>query len=142
MPLWHHHVHGLRFTSYVHRRRFAVVELFNLHIPQEITMPPVTVSIGHTIAFSIEYLDANGNPMLTPQTPDAPPTWTNTATAIDTLAVSPDGTTAVDTAVAAGADTVTVSLAVGGVSFTASDPIIVSPAPQVLTSVAIKAVVS
>ena len=119
-----------------------MVELFNLHIPQEITMPPVTVSIGHTIAFSIEYLDANGNPMLTPQTPDAPPTWTNTATAIDTLAVSPDGTTAVDTAVAAGADTVTVSLAVGGVSFTASDPIIVSPAPQVLTSVAIKAVVS
>jgi len=105
-------------------------------------MPPVTVSIGHTIAFSIEYLDANGNPMLTPPVPDAPQTWTNTATAIDTLAVSPDGTTAVDTAVAPGADTVTVALAVGGVAFTASQAIVVSPAPQVLTSVAVKAVVS
>ena len=47
------------------------------------------------------------------------------------------GLTAVDTAVAPGTDLVTVSLAVGGVSFSATLGITISPAPQVLTSIAI-----
>jgi hypothetical protein len=103
----------------------------------EIKMNPVTVSIGHTVNCSISYLDAIGNTMLITPTPDAPPVWTDTTPATGTLTTVPGGLAASELAVAAGSDTVSVSLAVGGVTYAASAPIIVSPAPQVLTSIAI-----
>jgi hypothetical protein len=105
-------------------------------------MNPVTLSIGHAAALSLVYLDQNGNPMQAPQTPDAPPTWADDTPATGTLVVGPGGLTATETAVAAGNDNVSVSLAVGGVQFKASLGIVVSPAPQILTSVEIAASVS
>jgi hypothetical protein len=100
------------------------------------------LTVGHTMTCTIVYLDAAGNPMLTPVTPDSPPVWTGGATpAVDTMAVSADGSTDVVTAVGPGADTIGVTVLVGGVSFVASLNLTVNAAPQVLTSVAINAVV-
>jgi hypothetical protein len=97
------------------------------------------VSIGHTVSFVIQYLDALGNPMLTTPTPDSPPTWTDTPTPAGcvTQTVSADSLSDVETAVAAGSDVVGVSLSVAGTAFSASAGITVSPAPQVLTSIAL-----
>lgn len=95
------------------------------------------VTLGHVIGLAIKYLDANGNPMLTPPTPDAAPTWSNTTLATETLAASPDGTTCQATTVAVGTDTVNLQLSVGGKSFSASLQVQVDAAPQVLTSIAI-----
>ncbi len=100
-------------------------------------MSITTVSVGHKIEMTIAFLDQNGQPMLTEPTPDAPPVWTNGAPSIDALVVSSDGLTAEDDAEAAGSDTVNLSLAVGGVAFSATLPVVVTPAAQVLTSVAI-----
>jgi hypothetical protein len=105
-------------------------------------MNPVLVSIGHTVSCTIVYLDQNGNPMLTPPTPDAPPTWADSTPATGTLTASANGLTASELAVAAGADTITVNLAVGGKPFSASIPIEVQAAPQVLTSIEIAATVA
>lgn len=102
----------------------------------------VEATVGHTITSTILYLDANGNPMLTKPVPDAPPTWTQSTPATDTLSVSADGSTATDVGVAAGSDTLSLALMVGGVQFAATQQITIDAAPQVLTSVAIASVVS
>lgn len=104
------------------------------------------VNAGHSVDCSIVYLDQNGNPMLTAPASDSPPAWTNAPSApgIDTLTVSPDGSSAVlatNAADAAGSDTVSLVVVVGGKSFAASLGIAISAAPQVLTSVAIDGVV-
>lgn len=96
-----------------------------------------TQNVGQSLPLSIEYLDQNGQPMRTTPTPDTAPQWANSDTATETLVASVDGKTAVATAVAAGADTVEVTLAVGGRSFTATLDVTVMPAAQTLTSIAI-----
>lgn len=103
----------------------------------------LTLTVGHSAALSIQYLDQNGNPMLAPQTPDAPPTWANapSAAGVDTFVANADGTASLS-ATAQGTDSVSVSVAVAGKTFTASLAVEVDPAPQVLTSVAINATVS
>ena len=136
-----HHNLGLILWT-VHRRRVNVLEIAKLTPGAKTIMNPITLSIGHSAALNIVYLDQNGNPMLVTPTPDSPPAWTNSAPAVDTPAVGPGGLTATDTAVAAGTDTVNLSVVVGGKSFAASLGVTVSPAPQVLTSVAIAADVS
>lgn len=123
-----------------HHRR--LVEEATIPPNGEIKMSTVTVSIGHTVACSLIFLDQSGNPMLTTPVPDAPPTWSDTTPATGTLTPSPDGLTANEVALAAGSDTISVSLAVGGVSFSASVGVVVSPAAQVLTSVQIATTVS
>lgn len=101
------------------------------------------VSVGHTVIDTIVYLDQHGNPMLVSPTPDAPPAWGNLAApTIDTMSVSADGSTDTITAVAAGVDTVTVTVIVGGKSFSATQQLTINPEPQVLTSVAIDGIVS
>lgn len=106
-------------------------------------MNPVTVNVGHTVSASLVFLDQNGNPMLATPTPDAPPTWSNANGAADlTLTAAANGLTATDVATAAGSDTLSVNLTVGGKAFGASVPITISPAPQVLTSVEIETTVS
>lgn len=104
------------------------------------------VTAGHEVDATIVYLDTNGNPMLTAPTPDSPPSWTNAPSApgIDTLTVSPDGSSAVlatNVTDANSSDTLGLSVTVGGKTFTASLAIAISAAPQVLGSVAINAVV-
>lgn len=144
----HHRRHHLR-PHYVelrvkmfYRGRSRVIERRILIPNGETIMNPVTLSIGHAAALSLVFLDQNGNPMQAAQAPDAPPAWADDTPATATLVVGPGGLTATETAVAAGNDNVSVSLAVGGVQFKASLGIIVSPAPQVLTSVEIAASVS
>jgi hypothetical protein len=101
-----------------------------------------TVNVGHDIALSIVYLDQNGNPMQTTQTPDSTPSWSNTASSVETLTVAANGLTADTAALAVGSDTVNLTVVVGGKTFTASLSVNVTPAPQVLTSIQIAAVVS
>jgi len=91
---------------------------------------------------SLIFLDQSGNPMLVTPTPDAPPTWTDTTPATGTLTPAANGLTATELAIAAGTDTVSVALAVGGVSFSASVEIDVAAAPQILTSIAIATTVA
>ena len=97
----------------------------------------VAVNVGHSVNMTLAFLDQNGNPMLTTPAPDAPPVWTDTTPAVGTLTASGSGLTATELALTPGGDTVTVSLSVGGVAFTATVDITVSAVPQVLTSVAI-----
>lgn len=102
-------------------------------------MANVTVTVGHTVNFSLVFLDQNGNPMLVTPTPDTPPAWTDTTPATGTLTAAASGLTASELAVAAGTDTVNVALTVGGVAFSASIDLTVQAAPQVLTSIQILA---
>jgi hypothetical protein len=105
-------------------------------------MSNVTLTVGHSVDFSIVFLDQNGNPMLTTPVPDAPPTWSDATPATGTLVPAANGLTASEKAIAAGSDTVTVALAVGGTNFTASIDVTVEAAPQVLTSIQILGTVS
>ena len=73
--------------------------------------------------------------------PDGPPTWTDTTPATGTLTPAASGLTATELTTGVGADTATVSLAVGGTSFSASIDLTVQDVPQVLTSVQIAATV-
>lgn len=102
-----------------------------------------TVTVGHQIDYSFIYVDTNGNPMLTPVTPDLPPVWADVPATppVDTFTPSVDGTTAVLMATGAGTDSVTVTVIVSGVTYTASDAVTISAAPQVLGGVQIVATV-
>lgn len=103
-----------------------------------------TLNVGHQDAMSILYFDTNGNPMLVTPVPDSPPVWTNVPSdpPVDTFTPSPDGMTAVIVATAPGADTVSVSLTVGGKTFTGSMAFQFSAAPQELGSIGINSVVT
>jgi hypothetical protein len=125
----HRHHHG--------RPDYVVVEERTLTPNGEDIMNPVTVAIGHVVNFSIIYLDQQGNPMLVTPTPDSPPVWTDAPSPAGCVTFASTGSTATDTAVAAGTDTVGVTVTVGGVAFSASLGVVVSPAPQVLTSIEI-----
>lgn len=105
---------------------------------------PVTVVVGHQVACTYTILDQNGAPMLVQPSLDSPAVWTDTPApaGADTNAVSADGTTDVVTAVAAGADTVGLSVTIGGNTFTDSLLITIAAAPQVASGVVINSVVS
>lgn len=105
-------------------------------------MDTITLSVGHTAALGVIYLDQNGNPMLATPTPDSPPQWSDTTSATDTLTVGPNGNTATLAAIAAGDDTVNLTVVVAGATFSASLGVTVQAAPQVLTSVKISSVIS
>lgn len=98
-----------------------------------------TVTVGHQINYSFIYVDTNGNPMLTPVTPDSPPVWADAPASppVDTFTASADGSTAVLIASAAGSDTVTLAVTVGGVAYTASDLVTIQPVPQTLGGIQI-----
>jgi hypothetical protein len=136
-----------------HRHRHHIRVLFSVAVSDEplfaIILEPgkrvhtmTKVTVGHKIALSISYLDANGNPLLTTPTPDSPPTWANTTPATETLVASADGLSANTTALAPGTDAVSLTVVVGGATFSASLSVEVDAVPQVLTSVAINAVVT
>jgi hypothetical protein len=136
-----HHRFGVAVLA-VTATGIRLIETAELRPGERITMNPITLSVGHVAALSIIYLDQNGNPMLTTPTPDAPPTWSNTNSAAATLAAASDGLTATETAIAAGSDTVNLSLAVSGQSFSASLGVTVQAAAQVLTSIQIGSTIS
>ena len=105
-----------------------------------------TLDAGKTENLAIEYLDANGSPMLVAPKPDSllggqlNPAWGQTNPAAETLTPSADGNTATAVGLALGTDTVEVDLTVGGIAFRATvDATITGPPAQVLTSIAIVA---
>lgn len=106
-------------------------------------MSSVTVTVGHSVTCQIVYLDQNGNPMLATPIPDSPPSWSNAAdpTGCAVLTVAADALSATDAAVAVGQDVVSLSLSVSGTSFSATLPVTIEAAAQVLTSVQIAATV-
>lgn len=101
-----------------------------------------TLSVGHTLNMSLQFLDQNGNPMLPAPAPDSPPVWSDTTSATETIVASASGLTCVGTPLAPGSDTVSVSTIVDGVTFTATLDVDVTAQAQVLTSVVIVPVVS
>lgn len=124
-----HHKHRHRYVTFLTPNR-------RTHLSN------VIVTVGHTVSFTLVFLDQNGNPMLTTPTADAPPAWTDTTPATGTLTVAPSGLTASEAAMVVGSDTVNVALAVGGVAFAATIDLTVQAVPQVLTSVQIAATVA
>lgn len=104
-------------------------------------MPSVTLSIGHVFEMEIEVLDQRGNPMVTPPVFDAPPVWTDTTPATETVAAAANGQSATGTPIAPGTDTVSTSFTIGGKAFSASLNVEVDAAPQVPTSAIIIATV-
>ena len=133
-PPWshvrHHHRHHARPVLIVGN---LAVDL----IPEETIHMAITLNVGQSVPLTIAFLDQHGQPMATMPTLDAPAEWANSNAAVDTLAVADDHLSATDTAVAEGTDTVTLSLSVGGVAFSATLDVTVAAAPQVLTSVEI-----
>src|SRR5271157_240612 len=141
---FHHHRPRLALVVWVSRGRHRHHWRRHVYIlePGANTMS-TSVTVGHVIDFSIQYVDTSGNPMLTPVTPDSPPVWADAPASppVDTFTPSADGLTAVLTATAAGADTVSLTVIVGGVTYSASDIITINAAPQVLGGVQIVATV-
>lgn len=100
----------------------------------------IVVTVGHTTALAVIYLDQHGNPMLVNPTADSI-TWSNTTPAAETLVQNADGT-ATATAVAPGVDEIDLAVVVAGLTFNATLAVEVDAEPQVLTSVSIEATVS
>jgi hypothetical protein len=127
-----------------HRRRhhnWRVIERRILQ-PGENTLMDITTSVGHTVTYAINFLDALGNPMVATQVPDAPPTWGDAPAPAGCATFTAGGLSATDLCNAAGLDTVTVTLSVGGTAFTATSIVTISAAPQVLTSIELVPTVS
>jgi hypothetical protein len=124
----HHHRKGTKYVTFLTANR-------RTHLTN------VIVTVGHTVSFTLVFLDQNGNPMLTTPTPDAPPVWTDTTPATGTLTPAPSGLTASELTTTVGSDTVNVALTVGGTSFSGTIDLTVQSVPQVLTSVQIAATV-
>jgi hypothetical protein len=99
----------------------------------------IILNVGQPETLTIAYLDQNGQPMATTPTPDAPPTWSNANPAVDALTVAADGNSATDTGLSGGTDTINLNLSVGGVAFSASAAVTVTPPAQVLSSIEIVA---
>ena len=121
-------------------RHHSVTRIYILEPNQENTMTD-NVSVGHQIDYSFLYVDTSGNPMKAPIVPDSPPVWANAPASppVDAFTRSADGATAVLQASAPGADTVTLTVVVAGVTYTGSDQVLISAAPQVLGGVQIVA---
>ena len=96
-------------------------------------------NVGQTTPLSIRYLDENGQPMPTDPTPDFPPVWSQTNTAVDLLTPAADGLTASAKGVVAGSDTIKMDVSVGGKSFSATLDMTVNAVAPVPTSVEIVA---
>lgn len=125
-----------------HKRRFHVVfTVRNVSViltEKERTHMATSMTVGQTLPLSIAELDQNGHPMTTFVTPDSPPTWTQSDTS-NTLTVSADGLTATLTGVTVGTDTLSLTVAAGGKTFSATLDVVIAAAVQVLTSVEIVA---
>jgi len=134
----HHHRHRHHHV----RVLFTVGTVGILLAPNKEAFLMTDITLGHGLDLSITYLDQNGNPMLVTPTPDAPATWTQTNPETETLVVGADGNTAATTSIAVGSDSIGLSVTVGGATYTASLIVNVTEVPQVLTGVAINAVVT
>jgi hypothetical protein len=138
---WFCHPHWFR-RHHHHLRVVLVVGKFAVElVPREIVHMATELKVGQTLPLSIEYLDQHGSPMVPSPVLDGPPQWANNTPATATLTGSADGLTASTLGVAAGTDTVRVTLMAGGQQFAATlDVTVVAVEPaQTLTSIGIVA---
>ena len=98
-----------------------------------------TIVVGEKSTLILAFLDQHDNPMVPTPKPDGAPIWTNTTPANEMVIAATDGLSAVQTALTAGSDTVSVTVIVGGNTFPAQLSVTISPEPQMLTSVRIVA---
>ncbi len=111
-------------------------------IENGVTLMDFTLDVGKTENLGIVYKDENGQVMSPAPTPDLPPAWAQTSPASDTLTAAADGNSATALGLAAGIDTIQMTVVVGGTVFVAvSNATInaVAPPAPVLTSVEISA---
>jgi hypothetical protein len=119
-------------------RVFLVIRGIAIELePEERLLMALNMTVGQSDSINMAFLDQNGQPMATNPTPDAVPTWTNSTPATDTLTVAADGLSANDAAVAVGTDSITATLLVGGVSFSAQLDVNVTAPAQVFTSISL-----
>lgn len=139
-PRFHHHRHHRRHHHHI-RVVLIVGNVAVELIPNGVTHMAFTLDVGKTENLSIEYLDQDGKPMLVTPSLDSPPSWAQTTPATETLTAAADGNTATATGLAAGADTIQLTVMVGGRSFVATVDSTVDAvvSPQTLTSVGIVA---
>lgn len=123
-----------------HRLRQIAIVAF-VHHHGKIHMS-TAANVGQNILFAIQQFDTAGVPMPTPDAYDSSPVWSNTNPAAETITAAPDGLTATGSVIGAGDDTVTVTVIVGGVSFTASESVVASAVVPKLGSIGIVATVS
>ena len=100
--------------------------------------------VGQTMAMVIQGVDQYGNPFALPA-PDSAPSWSlgpQATPVVDSLVVAGDGLSAVDTALAPGADVVNVTAIYSGRSFSGSLALSVAQAPPVLSGIAIVPTIS
>jgi hypothetical protein len=128
---WRFHHHRVRVVLIV--GDFAV-ELMK----EEVVHMATELKVGQTLPLGLAFLDQNGQPMVTKPQLDAPPVWEDTSPSVGTLTVI-SNEVASEHAIAAGSDTVRVTLHVGGTQFSATldvtVPVIVPT--QTLTTVEI-----
>jgi hypothetical protein len=137
-PPRHHHHHRQRPHFIVLTvQRVSIL----IHQNQELHMA-TTYTIGHTLTATIRYLDQNRNPMLVTPVLDAVPSWSNTNPAAETLTVSPDGLSVLASPVAPGLDTISLLVATGGQTFSATLDVEVDAAAQVLSFIEIVPVIA
>lgn len=129
--LWHRRRHRHHGHVYVVLQVDDCVTIL-LKPNEEIFLMTDNTIGGKGVDIRVRFLDAGGNEVVA--TADSPPTWTNNA-AFETLTVSADGLSAHATAVAAGADTISVTAVVSGTSFSASVVVDVKAAPVVVASI-------
>lgn len=114
----HHRHRGLRLWLTLEQGRNKTAILL---YPRERAFVMSKLPVDQIVTLGIIAVDSKGNQ--SPFTPDAPPAWTNSNSAAASSATSADGMTNVVTPGAAAVglvDTVTVTLDVGGVRFTAT----------------------
>lgn len=75
---------------------------------------PVTLKLGQSVVYSLQEVDASGNPISPAVSFDAPPTWKTTSPTIASVTPSADGTTCTVAAVAPGSTTVEADASVNG----------------------------
>jgi hypothetical protein len=136
----HHNRHRLFFFVEVGGERFGDELLPN----QENRMSSTGAQVGQTITITATFVDntPQANPMVPQPTPDSTPTWAQAAPSVESLVVAANGMSAVATVLTPGADTITFTAIVGGVTYTATLSVNDVAAPQVLGGVTLAAVVS
>jgi hypothetical protein len=133
----HHHPHGPPGHHFYVLFKIDCVSFLLKPDEEKILMTDITLGQGLNLAIS--FLDQDGNQMTATPVPDGTPIWTNTTPVTEALSISSDGLSAKTTSVVVGTDTVSVSVTVGGATFSADLNVNVAPKPQTLTSIVIVA---
>jgi hypothetical protein len=115
------HKHGHQHPGKTRHYWLKIAQLAILLVENKELFIMSQLHVDQTVSLSLQASDAAGN--MVKFTPDAPPTWVNSNPAAATDAVAADGLTDVLTPVAGATGqttTVTVSVVIGGVTFTAT----------------------